>query len=877
MQNVGGAHGYETDQEVKSYKSLGWKEKVDDEGYSRFGQGGVTSFDYKIDIYPPNKYFVFKVGTIGKVIMRIRNIEGTLQIPLYIDFDNKHKYPVEESQRIVKGVKNITLKGTATFASILGLNFLSPYQSLAMNVNGSKFNTATIHAPPSSKVVKWGDADYPAGANKISEVSYFFHNFTAPVLVYYTNPYHAIGQILLFLMGLGIAIFIVFNDRLNIHIFNFKSHHMLLGVFLCFGVMVVLAKTFPYPKSIVMIFDDRVKYYPADVKQVNKLGIPTYLWWTLGFTQSIDAMVIGDHSGVGENAPGRNRLFYLTNLSVKKYIILKEFEDTYQAQFFKNLAPNKYIVVPEENVGEELKKFETRGYVYDFLWIYAVKIIVLLSFLILFAGTGWIVLKAFEIRSIVDVVIFITYGTLVFFMLLVMYVIIGWVEHMPIGYHAGNTQGVILTNYFLPGILSGGNLIRTWAGIAGIAFIVLLTRTGIRKINPKYYTLPGLFIFILLVIPSMEYSMKRAILNITSGEADIWDYKLQGELDPFALFRIIRENPLQVPKYIKNLYVYNPNANFSLGISQEREGMYAEAIKTFKKIIDRSDEKQIISRSHFELGIVYKNYLKYATENIEEEDKQYRVLQSAKNFIEFTTNEPDDPLVRVALYELAQLYTENGRYFQGRNVLEAFKSSYPRDELIPFIRFLEAENAQNANQLLEAEGLFNDFIASYPEHALLKLAYTNLADVYSRLFFYNQSIAMYEKAISLYPEPETMPSLFTNLTVQYLDLQRFVRGVYGHSFSEQETIKAKNVDRELKLNLYQVRKDLVRAAAYEANGYYQEAINKYRVIQDNNLGNRFSFYAAVRLAGVYYKEADKMREKYNLGRLDSSALPIINS
>lgn len=586
-----------------SYSHLNWVGKADNEGFNHFSNKN-TSFDWRVDIYTPETSFVFVVKDIARTRMTIKNIKGTLLIPQSTYFEGMEKYPAEDGWRTVEDLEYITLENEAHFASFLGLNFVSPRQGTTFLIDHNKFNTATIHLPIDSNILLRGDGLQSAGMYDVNENNFLFHDFQNPCIVYYTFGYHLIIQLIL--ASIGILIFVlsrVFRGRVRFKKYQFNKKFCVAAILLTAILMMVFALIFPNPRSIIFFFDNRLDInYETENQVVYDYQIPDYLLWVLAITKSIDAVVVGETIRCGPSIP---RHMYLLEKTVDKFYVIDEYKDETCAEYVKFLNPEKVEIISQNEVESKLLDYEDRGYFFDFLFIPNTKIIVLLSNLIIFFGAALITWLAFNIRRPRDYLYSFLYAFGLFFGFILLYIAVGYLAHMPITYHAKNTYGLIMTNYFLPGVIAGGNNLRTLAALLGCLSVIAFAENVAQRIKPYIFLVFGMIVIALLVIPPTEYATKRFLLTFTSAEAYVWDYKLK-DLNPFDFYKELRD--YNIIGYLKFATSKNTRGERELAFARSlaSEERLVEAVYANRNIIVKYDELlPIKSQAHFELGEIY--------------------------------------------------------------------------------------------------------------------------------------------------------------------------------------------------------------------------------------------------------------------------------
>ena len=861
---------YMPEEEV-NFGDLDWLEKVDNSGYSFFADAD-SQFEWKADIYVPENSFLFKVEDIAKVVFHIRNLEGTVRIPLSISFEGMHKHPIDKGFRIVSGRKELRLESEAHFASFLGLNFVSPYQDRTISINEEDFNIATIHLPKESKAIKYGDGLYPAGAYKVNDQIFFFHNFVTPAIVYYTFPYYLfvrIGFGLLIIIVLLLGVLII--RKYKFPIYRFQSKHFLYAMLICAVLMIVLSALIPNPRSIILNWDRRPIYYRTDGLIALDKEIPNYLWWVLGMTRSIDTMIIGDTKGCG---PERYRHYFLAKYSVEKFIILEEFQDSTCARFVKNLAPQKTVIVPQNKVEEELTTLKNRKYPLDFLFVANTKIIVLLSNLIVFFACAFLIWKAFTIKKIWDPLLLIIYGYSLFFGLMFVYILTGLLAHMPITYHAVNNLGFIMTNYFIPGVIRGGNNLRTLFAVLGGGFVLFFARKVRARTTSRIYLALIIVSLSLFLIPPTDYPAKRFMLTATSAEAYIWDYK-QNIFNSFHLFQSIRDNTLI--EYLR--YAFSKKAKgereLSMALSMRQELRYKEAIELYKlTIVKYKGLKEIVSEAHFQLAESY--YEKISSALVREKteflgSKDYYATRAVEEYTEYLKTNPDGKWADRSMFYLAKCYQILREFNKAIEEYSNYIKKYPRGPFTADAKFYRAQCHFHRGEYDKAIGQYFQYIRTYSSRAVfVDRAMFNIAESYMRIGEIEKANEAYSKVVKNYPQSVFVPRSRFEIAQNYEGLGKRDESIriYHQLLSEYPE------DSPLMHLIYQrirytakLSEDqrsfiiaLLEGISAEGTKSYSQAINIYKSIKDRSFDPLYTYTIIYRLAETCHKMGDSIEE-----------------
>lgn len=752
------------------YSGLNWKEKAGNDGYSYYGNG-EGSFEWKADVYVPDTSFVFVVKDIAVTKMHLRNIEGSLKVPGTATFPSMGQFPLVEGYRTVSGISELELESRTHFSSILGLDFVSSLSLGTIKINNDEFNVATYHLPEKSKVIKVGDGEYPGGVYEINEQTYFFHNFAYPAIVYFQPGYHTLIQALIFYsILLIIVISAAFFKALSDIPYRINSRYLVISIFACALVMVVFALIFPNPRSIVLNFDNRQTEYATDAIVADDLEIPDYLWWVLGITRSVDAFIVGETTKCGPDALGH---YKLTKFAGAEFYIIDQYENTECASVVRTMAPETTRTVSQS----ELDRIINEDYgqkIYPPLWLFSfsAKIIVFLSALIIALCMAFLLWRAFSIKNIRTFFSTGLYGVLIFFGLMGLYILVGMLAHMPVMYHAKNTLGLMMSNYFMPGVIGGGNIFRTLFAFAGLTFILFLSRRIYARITPVIIPVSLSLLLLFLFFPYTEYFSKRIALTITSAEAYQWDYK-QDPFNPFDLYKNIRDNNLY--NYLVFAFGQEEKGRrmVLLADSMNEEGRYTEAIALGNEIVEKfKGRPNIQAMGYFELG---ESYYDLSTKDIVlEEFWRSRENQPGiyyyKKAIENYTNYLDldfGYFADRAIFHRAKSYQAIRDFPKAILNYEEYLLKFPQGEFAEKVKLYLAECYQNSKDHTQAILLFEDFIASYPEQDVIDEAKYKLAESYTATGQYAEAVALYGEIVESYPGSNFVPLARFKLAYAY--------------------------------------------------------------------------------------------------------------
>lgn len=754
------------------YKEIEWNEKANNEGYSMYSDN-KASFEWKAVIQPPNKSFLFKVEDISKITIHIKNLSGSIEIPSYAQVkEEKIHTMVSGSKKIISETREVTIEAPTHFASLLGISIISPHQADTITINGKKLNIATIQLPEKSKIIKIGDGLYPAGIYKIDKLSYFFHNFSNPAIVYYQAVYHIAIQLLITFLGIcGFIVILLGVKRIKIPSLKLETRHFVYFFCAVTILMLFFAAIAPNPYSIILNFDKRDTQYQTDQFITNEKNIPLYLWWALAATRSIDTIIIGDAS---PRLCGSNtwRHWYLTKFSVQKFIVLEEFKENTCARLVQDMSPKKVVIVPQAEVGKELAKLKSRFYPWSFVFIFNIKSVFILSNIIVFLATMFLVWKAFSIRKIRDIFLLAFYGFITFFVITLLFVATGFLAHMPIGYHGISNVGLIMSNYVLPGVFRGGNNLRTLFAFAGCFSALIFLRNVRPKINFLVYPYFIILGVLFLILPQTEYFTKRLFLTAMSAEAYVWDYKIDA-FNPLDFYQSLRDaDPIG---YTRNAFSKETEAERKMiyAKSLRDELRFGEATQLYKDIIyEYKDYPKIVAQAHYELGELY-----YQQKTINVLNKKIAEIELVlprdeylrKAIDEFTLAidiDPNAEYIPEAIYRLILCHLALRQFEQASLYTQTFLEKFPNHDKTVYVEFLLIDALIGAGKHEEAIQKYQILLGKYPERksseALLKAAY-----IYQKLGNKEQAIKIYFDLISSEPENlALMRKVYSNL--QYL-------------------------------------------------------------------------------------------------------------
>lgn len=893
-----------------NFSNLNWEKKVGDEGYTYF-PSEKDSFEWKVDIYTPKSSFIFIVNDVAKIVLSVRNIKGTIKVTSSATFKGMENYPVENGFRTVSDRKELVLYGNTHFASILGLNFVSAPNGRTFKINNDflTFNSVAVHLPNESKILKKGDGTYPGGMYELSEKDVFFHNFTLPCIVYINPSYHKIIQTIITLIIIILFVFSISYIRLIKKInLPIQKKHLYYGIICCLALILIFSVIIPNPRNVILRWDNRPDLnYDTEAMIATDVEIPDYLWWVLGITKSIDAYIVGETTNC---LPNVYQHLHLTKLGVKKVYILSQFQDSYCANIIKGITPKSKIeVVSEEKLKSVLKEnFKDNNYPWWWLFKINAKIVTLLSNLLVTFFMALLFWKATEIKNIKDAIKIITFGFLSFFILIFIYILCGIFIQMPLAYHAKNTLGLIVNNYFLPGSIGGGNNLRTLFSLIGLFCILFFIKKLREQINLLLIPIVICFILVFFVIPKTEYFAKRILLTITSAEAYQWDYK-QDSLNPFDFYRASRDNELY--PYLQTALSKKEKGERELIFAESllSENRFQEAVEVYKNIIKNYQEfSEIRYIANYGLG---ESYFKLRETNIILPEfwkttvtsaKLYyseKTIESYSNFLNEATHDPDSIVIenlkngRLRLYTTRALFHRGICYLENRDNVKAVWSfeenskRFPEGEYTIESIFYMGEAFMHMGKLKEAATLYAEFISKYHDLEIVAYAKLRLADCYLREREYQIAYTRYLDLFAQYPEKDFTPVArfeaayaFENLvTDRSLIIENYKKLLVD--FPENIEVASLTINRLKELTTHyneQTYNQFLEGINLTKNGDYSmaDAENHFKSILLSSPERSLKINTHFRLIDVYkhFNKTDLVDKEYNFILENFSEAPI---
>ncbi len=709
--------------EPADYSGVDWQEKIDNNGYSMSKRG---NFKWKIVISPPNKSFIFKPSKdIAEVKMYIRDLRGSIQIPANVTvIDQAGNSSKSKTITSIANQEELTLVSHAHFTSLLGLSFISPLQGETINVNGAGFNTATIQLPQNTKVIKFGDNNF-ANSYKIDERNYFFHSFTNPAIVYYHYNFHTFIQIIIFLIILISILGFLYFEKLKIKKVKFSYKDFAFAGLSIFIIMVIFSLLIPNPTKLILNYSSDNTTYGNEqgIKIYKHSSLPGYLRWVLFVNQSFDGVIIGNVSNCSVAE------FKIAGLGMKKIIIAESFKNNSCARKLIADYPQKIVIAPNDNIMDEIKEIKARNLGYNQkLFKYNAKLIFVLSNILLAIFCAFLIWLALNIKKLTNIIFFIIFSFTSYFLIMFIYIFIGALAHMPIGYHGATDTGLIMSNYFMPNVISGGNNIRLLFAFMGLMLIIILSARVFKKISYKLLFLVVFVFSLLMLIPNTEYHTKRFILSGLSAEAYIWDYKMD-VFNSLDLYKSIREvDFIDYYKEVTDKETYGER-EIEYANSLANEGKILQAQENLERIIiDYGEIKDIKAKAINSLAAHYLNkaatkeedYFGFKKGYINQESYYKLALDYYLNFIQ---DYPDNVHIADVMHQIAIIFMELKDYDKATKAYETIIKLNPEASYVPKMKINLAEVYLKNKNYAKAIDVFNEIVNyhNYPEEFNINL------------------------------------------------------------------------------------------------------------------------------------------------------------
>ncbi len=636
---------------------------VDDEGYTAFA-GENVSLKWKVDVYLPEDGPVFGLQPVNPnaiIRLRIKDIKGDFQLSGIADWEELGSFEREKEWRVgtagvlekpyfIRDVNEVVAYRKHGIISFLGNTLASPPLYID-RINGTTMMTYTMYVPKTRKIlgVYKGVRTF-----RLGEYSYFFvKNVHVAGIIYIDERLkllvHAgLSLAVLFL----VAVILKFYDK--IPRFAFQSKHLLLIVLLSWFLMNQLAFVVPNPNGIVYIVEgNAIKYGGASVQH--------YLRLITGLTNSVDALVINDDAWCWPDIFETDRNLYLLTKSVEKVYMR---ESLYNAgnpciEESKLYFGSKLQVIPddEKSLKEALARHKHQ-YPWKAAWGISRRIIYLLFLIISFFSTGFVVLRAFEIRTPKDWVVFAAIGFLYATLIQFFNLTTAFVARMPVTYHGTSSLPLTMSAKVLPFFNQAHN-IRMGILLLGVLFVFVFTASVRERISVRAFLLPVLLLGLLLAAPQTEYSTKSFIIAFACGGCG---FTYQGTLDTFnavKLYSALRgDKELEVMVGVDDVEAYNRAS--LLQEQGNREGaidLYEEYIVSYPNAPRYIEALKALASLNNDLGR-YTNAERYLTATLENDLGDYgrSELASMLRFIYLQTGRTEQALK--LMREQADLITD---------------------------------------------------------------------------------------------------------------------------------------------------------------------------------------------------------------------------
>ncbi|MFH1426351.1 MAG: hypothetical protein ABIG66_02860, partial [Candidatus Kerfeldbacteria bacterium] len=658
-------------------------------------------------------------------------------------------------------------------------------------------------------------------------------------------------------------------------------------------LMILFSAIFPNPKNIILNWDQRsdVNYATSGLIATDN-EMSDYLWWVLGITKSIDAFIIGESNQC--NTGDVNHL-ELTAYSVEKFLIIQGYENTTCAEYVKDLAPDKVEIVPENEVRRMVQEeYGQKSYPSMTLFKISAKIVVLLSSVILALIVAFMVWRAFIVKSIREIPAVLAWGYGLFFGMIGLYILCGTLASMPITYHAKNALGLIMSNYFLPGVVAGGNNLRTVFCIGALFLIIFISQQIYARIAPMVMPVMIGLILLILIIPQTEYFGKRMFLTFTSAEAYQWDYK-QNAFNPFDSYKSIRDN--NIYGYVREAFGARERGRRAVIYAESlfKEERWQESLDVSKRLIeDYEAYPDLQALGHYHAGEVYfvlrnqdiilddywdsnesrlsdfysqeaiSQYAQYT--KIEEDGGKYSerslfhrgLLSFIKGdrekallaFQEYVFKYPTGEYIKFVILDLARLHQQSGQFDQATKLLADYMQIFSQNYTDSQTGFILAESQMGAGYHELAQKSFLQLIIDHPESTYNDEAWFKAGLAYEQLY---HDATVKEQYREMMKEVANSPQL----TSQVLD-----RLKNNYPMTERDYYT-----------------DYITAIKYYVGGNYDDAFAIYTELKKVDAPNAYKINILFRFAELYeyYGDEQKQRAQYNkvISDYPDARLPLL--
>lgn len=542
-----------------------------------------ASFRWKVDIFLPDESPIIGLGPLrayGTIIMHLKDINGTIFVPADAEFDGMGRYAIAERYRETPGErKSELIRGREVndrnelvvsmpypVVSLLGNNMFDPPQMESIRINDAALVSATIFIPKTMALL---DYSGPIRTFRLNDHAVFSHQYAALSVIYANEFFKLMVQ-----LGLGVAtlffVFLVLRGYRHIPRLDFGSRHILALLLIACMLMMQLAFLVPNPKATVWDLYLRPEY--------KGTSIPAYLYFIVGFTDSLDALVVRSFEWWEEGIFSISRAHFLTMKSAKKIIIPEGIETNPEAlaAIEENFGKEKIEFAKEGEIKEIVEQFD-RHYPWEFIFGYSRRVVFGLFLLASFLATAFLFLKAFEVKTPGGWLAFLAVILLTAFGMQYSNIVTGFIAHMPVLYHGASTMPFTMSAKFLP-IFDQAHSLRLALLVLGPAFVFIFHK-GIRKqTSIRAFFVPVLILAMLLTLPQTEFSVKRGMLGLACGDCGI---TYRGSLETVNFqqaYHSLREDELI------STVLWESNEEYLLASKLESQGKYEEALRAYEDL-----------------------------------------------------------------------------------------------------------------------------------------------------------------------------------------------------------------------------------------------------------------------------------------------------
>ncbi|MFH1225428.1 MAG: tetratricopeptide repeat protein [Candidatus Diapherotrites archaeon] len=558
--------------------------EIDKDGFTKYSDE-YASFRWRNLAFLPEKIPVMGLGPLASdalVVMELKDINGTVFMHTFINFDGMEKYPIIEGAdyfegdpkalglfRKVDDANELTIWREHPVISIFGNSMFDPPSGVPFRVNNSgAFGNISIFVPKNLAMLDYYSNQY---IFKTNENSVFAYHYNVTSVVYADLGFKLAIQIALGLITMLVVFTILWLYK-YIPQFNIRPKHFVLAMLACGLLMAQLAFLIPNPNALNIDWWLKPQY--------GEEVVPFYLRFILGMTDSADGIFIHSFSW-NENEPfSKDRGTFLLMKSAGKIYILEGLEDSRgTVQLIKENAGAEKVELISEAQLQEKKQEMSRAYPWDFLFQYVRAPIYFLFLIISFAATAFIITLAFEIKGVralvaAAVILFVTPFALQFLNILA-----GFQAHLPVTYHGASTLPLTMSSRSIP-FLEQAHSVRAVLLMLGVGFAFIFVRAVRRRISIRAFLVPILIFALLLTLPQTEFSAKRTIGAFACGDCGI---NYRGQLDwlnTINLYSAVRAN-----SDLSALFEESSQDMLNKARGLRLQGKYPEAIEAFEEIL----------------------------------------------------------------------------------------------------------------------------------------------------------------------------------------------------------------------------------------------------------------------------------------------------